>query len=441
MKTRPILAFGALVVAAASFLVRQSLRSPPTPPIAQSSNHAIAQSPLPIAQSNNHAIAQSPLPSSPLTLEPAPQPQPPPAPPEVSQPEPPPAPPPPSRPLESELLSLLPTASGADRDALLHRLADLAALGFFDSALASLDWREIDAGQFRWSGPPRLVEAARKIVSEEPVWQHLLRLSKLPNAFDVESRVDVQPLPAYPYTVVVPGYRPATVHGKVRARGLDGWLGSASGSGKTPSAVPASADPYLYAEILVLRRNLLEIAVRRVRSLPVDLRRRDFILLVAHLAFLDFNSEDEKELQSLLADVARNHAPSADVLVSALGSRMPRMPERCAPVLKSLGASAVPALLRGLSHPDLAVRREAAVRLRIDAKPFLPSRADDVVARSLETLRDPAYLDAYPQTLFLLRDLGPRAGAALPLLEDWARFHERISVQNAARDAAAAIRL
>ncbi len=340
--------------------------------------------------------------------------------------------------VESDLLDWFPKATG-DLHLLLRRpLADWAQRGAFDAALALRLDEPLSPPPIAWQGRDDLVRHGQLLLPDEPLWR-ALRLLSWPTHIQIDSRVEHDPPPSEPFRVLASGYTPATAFVKASLRGND-WYYSDTLSARTPSIVHSGEDPYLLAEQNGLRSQLFLAAFRHFHALPLSSRRPHVLLLLAQLARENYGDDFHSLLAEELAFLLRGSPPNLDLLVAAQASRLPRMDQRCETVFRLLGDSIFPALVRGLSHPDTAVRARSAMTLRTSLKPLLPSHAPLLVPPLLATLQDPAHDQAHDQALFLLRDLGPRAQDALPLLDNLAQQSLDLRLRSTAQEAANAIR-
>ena len=169
-------------------------------------------------------------------------------------------------------------------------------------------------------------------------------------------------------------------------------------------------------------------------------------------------------LFSLACGNMRTDSPSPEKLVQQLAD--PTTTAAAQKALKDLGASAVPALIKGLKNPNAKIREESARTLA-----FIGPDAKDAVPALIETLKDvepvvrsdsawalgeigsaayvaiPALIAALDDeedtvrdfAIKALGDFGPAAADALPKLKDMAKNDANTFIRDSAREAIDAI--
>ncbi|MBN1420602.1 MAG: hypothetical protein JXP34_17655 [Planctomycetes bacterium] len=344
--------------------------------------------------------------------------------------------------LEKDVLRWFEGAEGAERGMLSRRLARLGERGCFDALLAAWDRTPAVGRPASWKGKDYLAQFGRQLLDEEPIWTLYRLVSSDPLHIAIDSEVEITPVRSGAGVTVIRGdYEPgiATVHVAIAAAGVSRYDETAQT--RTPAVIFGPHSPYPYTEQLGVYEHLLDAGISLVTALPKSEQRRYFPLLVEQLGRVDYKEKHHDVLEPIVAELARDSAECQDVLVNALGSQnLKRMDDRCASVFRAIGPACAPALARGLSHCQSPVRSLSALRLRVEGREWYGGeRTKDIVARLIATLKDEAYRNAFPQALFLLREIGPDAREALPIIRKVARDRRFSGCRDAARQAERAV--
>ncbi|MDD5706911.1 MAG: hypothetical protein PHR35_13385 [Kiritimatiellae bacterium] len=328
--------------------------------------------------------------------------------------------------LEQRLMESLDAAVAPLSKELLRRhLATLGNEGFFDARLAALTPVAVATNMAVWEGKDYLVEAGRAYVAREPLWLLFLRDCRQPLHFSIRSEVEIPPKPKNTI-VVMPGYSPGTATVRLDLR-VGEWLKySRTVKSGTSSAVMVPQDPYEEAEKSGVHDHLLRASLGFFQKMPRDAQKRQIHFLMEQLGHAAYRDEHHDLLMPVIVDLARSAPDCQDVLVSACGSRLERMGDRCSEAFEAIGPVCTRALLRGLSHRSWKVRSRCATFLRTRARNWLAPYEGEVVKRLSETLRDDDQTNAYAPVLHLLSDLGPAAMPALPAIR-YAAEHTTIA--------------
>jgi len=138
-----------------------------------------------------------------------------------------------------------------------------------------------------------------------------------------------------------------------------------------------------------------------------------------------YNSNFHKIIEKQIIKLSQNNIYCQDILVDGLGSRINRMGDRCRNIFKIYGPAGADHLIAGLAQPHILVRSQTALILRVDGKKWIKAHSQQIVPHLINTLKDERYTEAFAQTLFLIRELRPKASAALPELEKIIKSQDR----------------
>lgn len=342
--------------------------------------------------------------------------------------------------VEDHLLKWIKKAEGESKEKIRIYLARLGKFGYFDASLAGMDVPLEAADKILWKGNDYLVKAGQKVLKEEPLWSLVFLLSSQPKRIRIESEVGVTPLKPKKNQRIIPGmYKPGLATVKVIMEGSSSWPYCDTIKHKTPSMVRGVQSPYELAEIGGVCENLRKAGLHHYKFLSPELQVEHFPFLVASIGHAQRREEFQEELVETAVHLARKNKKCQQVLVYALASRIHRLDHQCRKIFKTLGPACIHALVYGLSHPFERVRSQCARILSTDVKDWTGHLEEEIVDRCLDTLEDTRFYGAYSQILYLLRDLGPKARKALPVVQEIADKTRSSGARRAARAAERAI--